>query len=160
MSKTRPPMSKEAQDFINSPRFQEMLAKVRKPKPAVAMSISAEMREDIRNNPDSVRLSVRRSDGTVRVERPKSPRTGTISEPELIKQLGEVEGRREYERIRADSISRRDRDLEPTEFGRPRDKYWVEQRSRYSGEVWFRPDDGSNSNVVSSYHPWDGLRKD
>ena len=38
--------------------------------PGVALPVSAEMLEDIRNNPDDVRITVRRKDGTTRAERP------------------------------------------------------------------------------------------
>ena len=39
--------------------------------PGVALPVSQEMQDDIRANPDEVRIVVRRKDGTTRVERPK-----------------------------------------------------------------------------------------
>ena len=39
--------------------------------PGVALPVSQEMQDDIRANPDRVRISVLRKDGTIRSERPK-----------------------------------------------------------------------------------------
>lgn len=42
---------------------------VERKKPRVALPVSPEMQKDILNNPDDISLSVRRKDGTTRIER-------------------------------------------------------------------------------------------
>jgi hypothetical protein len=90
--KINQPFSKEAQAYLDAnPEIAEMIANCPDPGPpkrrvpGVALPVSAEMQDDIRNNPDGVRIVVRRKDGSMRIERPKlsAPAKG-LSDPGLI----------------------------------------------------------------------------
>jgi hypothetical protein len=60
-----------------------------------------------------------------------------------------------YERVRSESL-RKHRDYEPSEFGRPQDRFWVLRRS-WTGETYY-VEGVENEYVRHAYNPLDALK--
>jgi hypothetical protein len=163
-SESNPPrrLADDEKPNLTPEQIERVMKMLRRPK-MLHVEVSRRTFDAVKANPGDLKLIAKDEHGNPVVERPHRPRTGTISEDDLIKQLGAEKGRAEYERIRAES-----RRYQPnldlagvSRFGEPQDQYWALRRDRHSGEVRYVPDDGlRNEYVVSDYDIFAVLRRD
>jgi hypothetical protein len=123
MSKNEKPVD-EPFDFGPPPPFvpSKSWRESQRRRKALMVEVSPRTFEAAKARPEKLEVRVQGEDehGNAVIERPA--RTGTISEEALMKKFGEVEGRRRYEQIRAESIRRCQKDWVPQELGRPQDQ--------------------------------------
>jgi hypothetical protein len=138
MNLERPPrrLADDERPNLTPEQIERVMKMLRRPK-MLHVEVSRRTFDAVKANPSELKLVAKDEHGNAVIERPARPRTGTISEDDLIKELGAEKGRAEYKRIRAES-----RRFQPdpgmgmvSRFGEPRDQYWTLRRDRHSGEV-------------------------
>jgi hypothetical protein len=132
------------QFFRDAPTYEEVMRrKALKAQRRKALMIEVKPRtfEAAKDNPSEVKIITKDRHGNTVTERPH--------------RMSDAEIRARNEAY----LASRGRDGLPPEFGKPRDQYWVEQRSRYSDEVRFVRDNGGGL-VRHQYDIFEVLRED
>jgi hypothetical protein len=136
-------MAQPMPPFEPSPR-----PKVRR-RTALRIEVSQRTFDAVRANPGDLKLLAKDAHGNPVIERPARRR---MTEAEMV-----AHNERALAERRAEAqATRRPQDPGPS----PRDQHWSEQRT-WTGEVRYRPDDGSrNPFVTHVYDVFDVLRED